>query len=52
MWVQSLSLEDPLEEAMEIHSSILSCRIPWTKEPGSLQEIMVMKSRLLARKIF
>ena len=37
MWVQSLSLEDPLEEAMEIHSSILAWRIPLTEEPGRLQ---------------
>ena len=35
-WVQSLSLEDPLEEEMATHSSILSWRIPWTEEPGEL----------------
>ena len=29
--------EDPLEEGMETHSSILAWRIPWTKEPGALQ---------------
>ena len=28
-WVQSLGLEDPLEEGMAIHSSILAWRIPW-----------------------
>ena len=27
-WVQSLGLEDPLEEGMAIHSSILAWRIP------------------------
>ena len=27
-WVQSLSWEDPLEEGMEIHSSVLAWRIP------------------------
>ena len=27
--------EDPLEEAMATHSSILPWRIPWTEEPGS-----------------
>ena len=37
MWVQSLGLEDPLEEGMAIHSSILTWRIPWTEEPGRLQ---------------
>ena len=32
--VQSLGQEDPLEKEMEIHSSILAWRIPWTEEPG------------------
>ena len=36
-WVQSLGWEDPLEEEMAIHSSILAWRIPWTEEPGRLQ---------------
>ena len=31
MWVLSLGLEDPLEEEMTIHSSILAWRIPWTR---------------------
>ena len=35
----SLGLEDPLEEGMAIHSSILAWRIPWTEEPGRLQAI-------------
>ena len=35
MWVQSLGWEDPLEEEMATHSSILAWRIPWTEEPGS-----------------
>ena len=34
--VQSLGWEDPLEEGMSTHSSILACRIPWTEEPGGL----------------
>ena len=29
-WVQSLSWEDPLEEGMATHSSILAWGIPWT----------------------
>ena len=37
MWVRSLGWEDPLEEEMAIHSSILAWRIPWTEEPGGLQ---------------
>ena len=35
-WVQSLSLEDPLEERMATHSSILAWRIPGTGELGGL----------------
>ena len=37
--VWSLSREDPLEEGMAIHSSILAWRIPWTEEPGGLRSI-------------
>ena len=36
-WVQSLGWEDPLENGMATHSSILAWRIPWTMEPGGLQ---------------
>ena len=36
-WVQSLGLEDPLEEGMATHSSILAWGIPWTGKPGGLQ---------------
>ena len=35
-WVQSLSQENPLEEGMATHTSILAWRIPWTEEPGGL----------------
>ena len=38
-WVRSLGWEDPLEEGMAIHSSILAWRIPWTEEPGGLQSM-------------
>ena len=31
MWVRSLGQEDPLEEEMTTHSSILAWRIPWTE---------------------
>ena len=37
MRVQSLGGEDPLEEEMATHSSILAWEIPWTEEPGGLQ---------------
>ena len=36
---QSLGREDPLEEEMVTHSSILAWRIPWTEEPGGLQSM-------------
>jgi len=36
MWVPSLGWEDPLEEGMVTHSSILAWRIPWTEEPDGL----------------
>ena len=37
--VQSLRQEDPLEEGMATHSSILGGKIPWTEEPGGLQSM-------------
>ena len=37
--VQSLGREDPLEEGMTTHSSILAWRILWTEEPGDLQSM-------------
>ena len=42
MWetrVLSLGQEDPLEEGMATHSSILAWRIPWTEEPGGSQRV-------------
>ena len=36
-WVRSLGWEDPLEEEMAAHSSILAWKIPWMEEPGGLQ---------------
>ena len=39
MWVQSLGWEDPLEEGMATHSSILAREIPWTELPGRLRSI-------------
>ena len=34
MQVRSLGQDNPLEESMATHSSILAWRIPWTEEPG------------------
>ena len=39
MRVQSLGREEPLEEEMATHSSILAWRIPWMEEPGQLQSM-------------
>ena len=39
MQVRSLSREDPPEEGMATHTSILAWRIPWTEEPGGLQSM-------------
>ena len=36
---RSLGQEDPLEEGMTAHSSILAWRIPWTEEPDRLQSM-------------
>ena len=36
-WVRPLGWEDPLEEGMATHSSILAWGIPWTEEPDGLQ---------------
>ena len=38
-WGQSLGGNDPLEEDMLTHSSMLAWRIPWTEEPGGLQSM-------------
>ena len=37
--IWSLRQEDPLEDEMATHSSILVWKIPWTEEPGRLQFI-------------
>ena len=41
----SLGREDPLEEEMATHSSMLTWMIPWTEEPGGLQSMRVTKNR-------
>ena len=39
MWVLSLGWEDPLEEGMATHSSVLAWRVPWTEEPHRLKSM-------------
>ena len=36
MTIREIIQEDPLEEGMATHSSVLAWRIPWTEEPGGL----------------
>ena len=45
MWVRSLGWEDPLEEEMATHSSILAWRILWTEEPDRLQSMESQRVR-------
>ena len=43
-WVRFLGWEDPLEQEMATHSSILAWRIPRTAEPGRLQSMRLQES--------
>ena len=42
---QSLGWENPLEEEMATHSSILAWKIPWTEEPSELQSMGLQRVR-------
>ena len=42
-WVRTLGQEDPLEEGIATHSSILSWRIPWTEKADRLQNTGLQK---------
>ena len=46
--VRSLGQEDPLEEEMATHSSILPWRLPWTEEPGGLQSMVATNTTTVA----
>ena len=48
-WVRSLGQEDPLEEEMATHSSVLAWRIPGREEPGGLQSMRSHRVRLNRR---
>ena len=48
--IQSLGWEDPLEEEMAIHSSILAWKSPWTEEPGGLQSMGSQRVRCNCRQ--
>ena len=42
-WLRSLGWEDPLEEEMATHYSILAWKIPCTEKPGRLQSMELQK---------
>ena len=44
-WIGSLGWEDPLEEGMATHSSILAWEIPWIEEPGRLESMGLQRVR-------
>ena len=46
LWLGSLGQEDPLEEGMATHSSILAWRIPWAEKPGGLQSLESQRVRV------
>ena len=45
IWVQSLGLEDPLENEMATHSGILVRKISWAEELGGLQSMGLHRVR-------
>ena len=45
-WVRSLGREDPLENEMATHSSVLAWKIPWTERLGGLQSTGRSRIRL------
>ena len=44
MRIWFLGQEDPLEEDMATHSSIVAWRIPWTEEPGGCSPLSCEES--------
>ena len=50
-WVRSLGWEDPLEEGVATHSSILAWRIPWTEEPGRSVDHNVTQGRTQLKQL-
>ena len=44
-WVRPLGQEDPLENEMATHFSVLAWEIPWTEEPDRLQSMGLQKSQ-------
>ena len=44
-WVRPIGWEDPLEEDMATHSSILAWKIPWTEEGDGLRVMVLQRVR-------
>ena len=51
-WVQFPGWEDPLEEKMATHSSVLAWEIPWTEELGRLQSMVSQSQTRLSMYIY
>ena len=49
MQIKSLGWDDPLEEEMATHSSIVAWKIPWTEAPGGLQSLESQTERKQAK---
>ena len=49
--VWSLGQEDPLEEVLAPHSSILAWKTPWTEDPGGLQFMGLRKSQTQLKQL-
>ena len=45
MQLQSLCQENPLEEDIATHSSVLAWENPWTEEPGGLQSMGLQRKK-------
>ena len=52
MRVQPLDREDPLEEEVATHTSILSWKIPWTEEPGGLTAERLSMSTMSKTRVY
>ena len=50
MWVQSLGWEDPLENEIVTHSSILAWKIPCIVKPGRLQSMQLQRAGQLSNQ--
>ena len=51
-WIEFLGREDPLEENMATHFSILAWRIPWTEYPGRLHPNKAEKKKTWAVHLY